>query len=100
NIQRLKDDGVHFIDPDQGEMACGTFGPGRLSEPDRIVSAALEILRERADRSTNKAKVPGGSAQLGNRGEDLKGEHFLITAGATREPIDPVRFISNRSSGR
>jgi phosphopantothenoylcysteine decarboxylase / phosphopantothenate---cysteine ligase len=100
NIQRLKDDGVHFIDPDQGEMACGTFGPGRLSEPDRIVSAALEILRERADRSTNKAKVLGGSAQLGNRSEDLKGEHFLITAGATREPIDPVRFISNRSSGR
>lgn len=98
NIQRLKDDGVHFIDPDQGEMACGTFGPGRLSEPDRIVSAALEVLRERPDRSTNK--VLTGNAPLGNRGEDLKGEHFLITAGATREPIDPVRFISNRSSGR
>ena len=98
NIQRLKDDGVHFIDPDQGEMACGTFGPGRLSEPDRIVSAALEVLRERPDRSTNK--VLTGNAQVGNRGRDLKGEHFLITAGATREPIDPVRFISNRSSGR
>lgn len=98
NIQRLKNDGVHFIDPDQGEMACGTFGPGRLSEPDRIVSAALEVLRQRPDRSAAKAVT--GNSQLGNRGDDLKGEHFLITAGATREPIDPVRFISNRSSGR
>jgi phosphopantothenoylcysteine decarboxylase/phosphopantothenate--cysteine ligase len=100
NIKRLREDGVHFIDPDQGEMACGTFGPGRLSEPERIVSAALEILRESTSPSTNKAKGPVGNAQISNRAEDLKGEYFLITAGATREPIDPVRFISNRSSGR
>lgn len=100
NIKRLREDGVHFIDPDQGEMACGTFGPGRLSEPERIVSAALKILRESASPSTNKAKGPVGNAQISNQAEDLKGEYFLITAGATREPIDPVRFISNRSSGR
>ena len=63
-------------------MACGTIGPGRLSEPDRIVGAALELLA--------KATVV----------QDLTGEHLLITVGATREEIDPVRFISNRSSGR
>jgi phosphopantothenoylcysteine decarboxylase/phosphopantothenate--cysteine ligase len=81
NLQQLRADGVHFIEPDAGEMACGTIGPGRLSEPERIVAAALEILR------TSSTK-------------DLVGERFLITVGATREEIDPVRFISNRSSGR
>ena len=72
------------MEPDAGEMACGTIGPGRLSEPERIVAAALEIL---------------ASSKFG-RAQDLAGERFLITVGATREEIDPVRFISNRSSGR
>ncbi len=90
NLQKLRADGVHIIEPDEGEMACGTIGPGRLSEPDAIVAAALEILRSEVRSITN-----GGAA---NR--DLTGESILITAGATREPIDPVRFISNRSSGR
>jgi phosphopantothenoylcysteine decarboxylase/phosphopantothenate--cysteine ligase len=84
NIQKLRDDGVHVIEPDAGEMACGTIGPGRLSEPERIVAAALEILRQTGKK----------------RAQDLTGEHLLITTGATREAIDPVRFISNRSSGR
>ena len=83
NLQQLRADGVHFVEPDAGEMACGTIGPGRLSEPERIVAAALEIL--------------GGSS---SQAKDLSGERFLITVGATREDIDPVRFISNRSSGR
>src|SRR5215210_4902259 len=82
NLSQLRADGVYVIEPDAGEMACGTIGPGRLSEPERIVAAALGILR--------------GSAKV----KDLKGERFLITVGATREEIDPVRFISNRSSGR
>lgn len=82
NLKRLREDGVHLIEPDAGEMACGTIGPGRLSEPEQIVAAALEILR-------------GATGP-----QDLKGEHFLITVGATREEIDPVRFISNHSSGR
>ena len=82
NLAKLRADGVHILEPDQGEMACGTFGPGRLSEPQQVVSAALKLLS------------PGQSVR------DLAGEHILITAGATREPIDPVRFISNRSSGR
>jgi phosphopantothenoylcysteine decarboxylase/phosphopantothenate--cysteine ligase len=84
NVQRLKADGVFFIEPDDGEMACGTIGPGRLSEPDRIVVAALEILQ-----TTN-----------GVVNQDLVGERILITVGATREAIDPVRFLSNNSSGR
>jgi phosphopantothenoylcysteine decarboxylase/phosphopantothenate--cysteine ligase len=81
NIAQLRNDGIYIVEPDAGEMACGTIGPGRLSEPERIVSAGLEILRDR-------------------RQMDLASEHFLITVGATREAIDPVRFISNHSSGK
>jgi len=103
NLKRLADDGVHFVDPDRGEMACGAFGPGRLSEPERIVSAALELLRQqnqRSNRPANKIQRLARHNQIANQSEDLTDEHFLITSGATREPIDPVRFISNRSSGR
>ncbi len=82
NIEKLRADGVRIIAPDEGEMACGTIGPGRLSEPQKIAAAALEILNEVAHQ------------------KDLSAEHIVITAGATREPIDPVRFISNRSSGK
>jgi len=81
NLAQLKADGVTIVEPDAGEMACGTVGPGRLSEPEQIVNAALELLKS-------------------NRKRDLEGERLLITVGATREEIDPVRFISNRSSGR
>ncbi len=90
NLERLRADGVRVVEPDAGEMACGTFGPGRLSEPGIIVAAALKILNESATSDARQASVQ----------PDLKGERFLITAGATREAIDPVRFLSNRSSGR
>jgi phosphopantothenoylcysteine decarboxylase/phosphopantothenate--cysteine ligase len=84
NLQQLRADGVFVIEPDEGEMACGTVGPGRLSEPERIVAAALGILQNsRSERAC-----------------DLAGERLLITVGATREAIDPVRFLSNNSSGR
>ena len=83
NLEQLRADGVYIVEPDTGEMACGTFGPGRLSQPEQIVAEALSILANRA-----------------HDGKDLAGERILITVGATREPIDPVRFISNRSSGR
>src|ERR671918_342294 len=63
NLQQLRADGVHIMEPDAGEMACGTIGPGRLSEPERIVAAALELLRAAPKR-------------------DLTGERFLITVGA------------------
>jgi phosphopantothenoylcysteine decarboxylase/phosphopantothenate--cysteine ligase len=91
NVQKLRSDGVRIIEPDDGEMACGTIGPGRLSHPERIVSVALEILGETG---------PGLSRSEPKPAQDLIDERILITAGATREPIDPVRFISNRSSGK
>lgn len=82
NLANLRRDGVRIVEPDAGEMACGTIGPGRLSEPERIVAAALDLLAQHpVDR-------------------ELAGERVLITVGATREEIDPVRFITNRSSGR
>lgn len=84
NLARLRADGVRVVEPDAGEMACGTFGPGRLSEPQMIVEAALELLGETERRASG----------------DLAGERVLITTGATREDIDPVRFLTNRSSGR
>jgi phosphopantothenoylcysteine decarboxylase/phosphopantothenate--cysteine ligase len=83
NLERLRSDGVHIIEPDDGEMACGTIGPGRLSEPERIVAAALRILE-------------GSESGV----HDLAGERLLLTVGATREALDPVRFLSNNSSGR
>ncbi|MEP3784641.1 bifunctional phosphopantothenoylcysteine decarboxylase/phosphopantothenate--cysteine ligase CoaBC [Ascidiaceihabitans sp.] len=77
NIETLKGDGVSFVGPNDGDMACGEFGPGRMAEPLEIV-AALE-------------------AQLGDG--PLTGKHILVTSGPTHEPIDPVRYIANRSSG-
>jgi phosphopantothenoylcysteine decarboxylase/phosphopantothenate--cysteine ligase len=89
------------VEPDAGEMACGTFGPGRLSEPDSIVAAALAVLAE-AERNNAHEPTDGGEADklFAAHKQDLSGERLLITAGATREAIDPVRFLSNRSSGR
>ena len=77
NIAALKGDGVTFIGPNDGDMACGEFGPGRMSEPLEIVAAV-------------EAKLANGP---------LKGKRVLITSGPTHEPIDPVRYIANRSSG-
>ncbi len=80
NVARLSADGVTVLTPDDGPMACGEFGPGRLPEPDAIV-AAIE-------------------AVLSPRPRPLAGRHVLVTAGPTHEPIDPVRYIANRSSGK
>jgi len=80
NIATLTQDGIHFIGPNPGEMACGEFGLGRMAEPAEIVSAIEKLLNSDA--------------------RPLSGKHVLITAGPTREPIDPVRFISNHSSGK
>ncbi len=82
NVRRLRERGVHFIDPEEGYLACRTVGAGRLAEPDEIVRRACEII--------GVAACP----------QDLRGEHVLITAGPTQEAIDPVRFLSNRSSGK
>jgi phosphopantothenoylcysteine decarboxylase / phosphopantothenate---cysteine ligase len=82
NVEQLRDDGLTIVEPDEGEMACGEYGPGRLPEPERIV---VEIRRHFRGRD-------GGGA--------LSGRHVVVTAGPTHEPIDPVRVIANRSSGK
>ncbi|KPF76010.1 bifunctional phosphopantothenoylcysteine decarboxylase/phosphopantothenate synthase [Blastomonas sp. AAP25] len=89
NVAQLRGDGVQVVDPDSGAMACGEYGPGRLPEPVAIMG---EI--ERALGSASSSPPAGG------RGEALRGKRVLITAGPTHEPIDPVRYIANRSSGR
>lgn len=84
NIATLRSRGVEFVEPDSGYQACGEVGVGRLAEVERIVEDALRILRAGEERV----------------GRDLEGESILVTAGPTVEEIDPVRFLSNRSSGR
>jgi phosphopantothenoylcysteine decarboxylase/phosphopantothenate--cysteine ligase len=91
NVRRLRDRGVQFVDPEEGYLACKTVGAGRLAEPDAIVRRACEIIG-----LENEASVRSEPARAG----ELSGERVLITAGPTQEPIDPVRFLSNRSSGK
>jgi phosphopantothenoylcysteine decarboxylase / phosphopantothenate---cysteine ligase len=79
NVARLRADGVTVLEPDEGPMACGEFGPGRLPEPEAIFTAVRNTL---------------------GRTRELEGKHVLVTAGPTHEPIDPVRYIANRSSGK
>ena len=81
NIAALKADGVAFVGPEEGAMACGEFGPGRLAEPEAIFAAIV-------------AQLEGPAAR------PLQGKRALVTAGPTFEPIDPVRGVTNRSSGR
>ena len=80
NVATLRSRGVHVIDPTEGVMACNEFGPGRLAEPPDILAAIQGLLAPR--------DLP------------LSGRHALVTSGPTHEPIDPVRYIANRSSGR
>jgi phosphopantothenoylcysteine decarboxylase/phosphopantothenate--cysteine ligase len=84
NVATLRGDGVEVLEPDEGAMACGEFGAGRLPEPEAIFAAIRARLSNGLDR--------------GERA--LAGRHLLVTAGPTHEPIDPVRYIANRSSGR
>lgn len=79
NAALLRERGVHLIGPDEGPLTGGDSGPGRMSEPDDIVERALALAGE---------------------GDDLSGLRVVVTAGGTREPLDPVRFLGNRSSGR
>ncbi|MCP9495692.1 MAG: bifunctional phosphopantothenoylcysteine decarboxylase/phosphopantothenate--cysteine ligase CoaBC [Pyrinomonadaceae bacterium MAG19_C2-C3] len=99
NIARLRADGIHIIEPEHGRMACHTIGAGRLAEPDVIVQAALDVLSSQHSPS-QVSSSPNPSSTMNINGFDFTGERVLITTGATREAIDPVRFISNHSSGR
>ncbi|MFZ5932033.1 MAG: bifunctional phosphopantothenoylcysteine decarboxylase/phosphopantothenate--cysteine ligase CoaBC [Pseudomonadota bacterium] len=80
NLATLRGDGVTVIGPNEGDMACGEYGPGRMAEPDEIVTAV--------------------TAMLASTGRGLNGLRALVTSGPTHEPIDPVRYIANRSSGK
>lgn len=79
NLARLKADGVAIVGPDEGAMACGEFGEGRLAEPETIFAAIQDLL---------------------GHGRPLAGKHVIVTAGPTAEALDPVRVLTNRSSGR
>ena len=80
NLETLRQRGNHIVEPDSGYLACGMTGPGRLADPEFILEAIRHASRPRR--------------------RDLDGETILITAGPTQEPLDPVRYISNRSSGK
>ena len=79
NLATLRARGIHVVGPDEGPMACGEYGPGRLAEPPAIMKAIVNYFGRRAP---------------------LAGRHIIVTSGPTHEPIDPVRYIANRSSGR
>jgi len=96
NVGTLRGDGVTVMEPDEGEMACGEYGPGRLPEPAAIFEAIEKALAN-APAITPLAGQPD-FAPANHR--PLHGRRLLITAGPTHEPIDPVRYIANRSSGK
>jgi phosphopantothenoylcysteine decarboxylase/phosphopantothenate--cysteine ligase len=80
NLAQLRADGVGIVGPDEGAMACGEYGPGRMAEPEAILAAILN--------------------RLSDAPKPLAGRHALVTAGPTAEPLDPVRLLTNRSSGK
>ncbi|MDK2760388.1 MAG: bifunctional phosphopantothenoylcysteine decarboxylase/phosphopantothenate--cysteine ligase CoaBC [Sphingopyxis sp.] len=96
NVATLRGDGVTMIDPDEGEMACGEYGPGRLPEPAAIKNAIDKAL----GASGAPAALTGQPDFAAADHRPLHGRRILITAGPTHEPIDPVRYIANRSSGK
>ena len=98
NIERLKNDGVRFVEPIAGELACKTVGAGKLEDVENIVRQALELLAQNS--SAVSSQNVNGILNSGIQTADLEAERFLITVGGTREAIDPVRFISNHSSGK
>ena len=88
NVARLREDGIAILEPDEGDMACGEYGPGRLPEPAAILAWVERVIGEAPLRPGPIASAP------------LAGRHVVVTAGPTHEPIDPVRVIANRSSGK
>jgi phosphopantothenoylcysteine decarboxylase/phosphopantothenate--cysteine ligase len=98
NMATLRADGTHFVGPDEGEMACGEYGPGRMAEPAAILEAIASLLG--ASAGTLAAGARGAATPLRALGSSLRGRRVLITSGPTQEPIDPVRYIANRSSGK
>ena len=110
NLALLQGDGVTVVGPGSGEQACGEVGPGRMSEPEDLLAAAAGVLADKSRRAGILEVDLGSAAEGTPKGEpesgtgtirgSLKGLHVVITAGPTREAIDPVRYISNHSSGK
>jgi phosphopantothenoylcysteine decarboxylase/phosphopantothenate--cysteine ligase len=98
NVERLRGFGYSIVEPEAGPLASGQSGTGRLAEPADIVEVIVELLRDRHVRVADAASRP--PLLEAARDEDLTGRHVVVTAGGTREPIDPVRFIGNRSTGK
>jgi phosphopantothenoylcysteine decarboxylase / phosphopantothenate---cysteine ligase len=96
NVARLREDGIEFVGPNEGEMACGEYGPGRMAEVSEIVDAIAGLLGQSVPQATSPRLV-AAKDQSSNL---LAGRRVLITSGPTHEPIDPVRYIANRSSGK
>jgi phosphopantothenoylcysteine decarboxylase/phosphopantothenate--cysteine ligase len=99
NVERLRGFGYSIVEPEVGPLASGQSGQGRLAEPARIVDALAQAVSGRPIRAPDPLSRPPGSRSAADR-HDLAGWHVVVTAGGTAEPIDPVRFIGNRSSGR
>jgi len=95
NLAILRGDGVVFVGPEEGPMACGEFGPGRMSEPPVILSAIEQLLME-----DTTIPFPAGDPAPSPCEKLLAGRRVIVTSGPTREPLDPVRYMSNRSSGK
>ena len=101
NVATLRGDGVTVMEPDDGEMACGEFGPGRLPEVPAILDAIKKrlVARQGVTSSLRPSRSREGSAGSAAT-RILTGHHMIVTAGPTHEAIDPVRYIGNRSSGK
>ena len=108
NLQQLRADGVTIMDPDEGSMACGEFGPGRLPEPPDVAARICAMLGHPFDPALTSGRSPSTIPKQLEAQPDfaeevhrpLFGKRMLVTAGPTYEAIDPVRYIANRSSGR
>lgn len=102
NVERLRADGIRVMQPDAGPMACGEYGEGRLPEPEAVLAEiGVAVLPELAAGHSVSSELghSTGSRPASLNGA-LKGRRILVTAGPTHEPIDPVRYIANRSSGK
>lgn len=100
NLAQLREDGIHIMEPGVGAMACNEWGRGRLPEPPEILAEIERLLEEAGETPPLLTDTTRTIIAPDLSGPNLYGKHVLVTAGPTHEPIDPVRYIANRSSGR
>ncbi|PJI85601.1 bifunctional phosphopantothenoylcysteine decarboxylase/phosphopantothenate synthase [Luteimicrobium subarcticum] len=99
NVATLRERGVHVLDPDSGRLTGADTGPGRLPEPEDVVRFALGVAGRPSSNPDGTDGAPGARPRTGTV-RDLEGRVVVVSAGGTREPIDPVRFLGNSSSGK